>query len=256
MTQKKGTVIALSALEKSPPGENVRQQEVLEFDDLADSSGRPIFQRLAYPPRVSLNGLLFSVLGTLCIVFMSFIAFPLPSPLHWGNALDTTNAANASSTIQYTLQLPMALFVAALLGPFLGVASLLLYLALGLTVYPLFANGGGLQYLLQPSFGYLLGSVVAAVRLAPSFYQAFQKENGGSCSLKIIRLALVSGVTMHAIGVLYLLGLAMAQQLPLADVPGWMLRLSLEPLPYDLAFTVVLLCLVRQVRLALWFVLY
>lgn len=48
------------------------------------------------------------------------------------------------------------------LGPRYGAASQLLYLFLGLAGLPIFANGGGPAYVLQPTFGYLLGFPAAS----------------------------------------------------------------------------------------------
>jgi biotin transport system substrate-specific component len=158
--------------------------------------------------------------------------------------------------MHYTLQLPMALFIAALLGPFAGTMAVALYILIGLAVAPVFANGGGWPYVLQPGFGYWLGILTASVLLGRSFYRAFQKEDGGSCSLKLLRQIFGSVLTVHGVGVAYLIVLVLLRQVPPADLPGWALRLTLEPLPYDLLAASVLLCLVRQARLALWMVLY
>ena len=51
---------------------------------------------------------------------------------------------------------------AMLLGKFLGPVSVLIYIAMGLCGLPIFAKGlGGPSYVLQPSFGYLIGFVIA-----------------------------------------------------------------------------------------------
>lgn len=72
-----------------------------------------------------------------------------------------------------TLQLLFTLLAGALLGPVWGAASQGVYVALGLLGLPIFTMGGGLGYVLQPSFGFLLGMIpMAAVcggvcRVAP-----------------------------------------------------------------------------------------
>lgn len=230
---------------------NHEQEEFLALD-LADSPGRPLFQRLAYPPRVSLNAILVGLLCVLLLTMLGFVPLSLPVPLQWG----TVDKGQAVMLMHYTLQLPMALFISAFLGPFTGVAAVGLYVLIGLTLAPIFANGGGWLYALQPGFGYWLGILTASILLSRSFYRAFQKEEGGSRSLKLLRQIFGSVLTVHAVGVVYLIGLVLTRQIPPADLPGWTLRLTLEPLPYDLLAVAVLLCLVRQMRLALWMVLY
>ena len=64
--------------------------------------------------------------------------------------------------VPVTLQVFFALLSGALLGAELGALSQVLYLLAGLLGLPVFAFGGGLTYVLQPTFGYLIGYVLAA----------------------------------------------------------------------------------------------
>lgn len=49
-----------------------------------------------------------------------------------------------------------------LLGPIYGAISQLLFIILGLIGLPVFTSGGGLSYIFTPTFGYLIGFVIAA----------------------------------------------------------------------------------------------
>lgn len=64
--------------------------------------------------------------------------------------------------VSFTLQIFFVLFAGLLLGPKAAFASQILYLLMGLAGLPVFAGGGGLQYVFQPSFGYLVGFAAAA----------------------------------------------------------------------------------------------
>ncbi|TYR79426.1 biotin transporter BioY [Priestia megaterium] len=64
--------------------------------------------------------------------------------------------------IPFTLQIVPVYLAGALLGPRLGMLSQVCYVAIGLIGVPIFAEGGGLGYLLKPTFGYLLGYVAGA----------------------------------------------------------------------------------------------
>lgn len=64
--------------------------------------------------------------------------------------------------VPLTLQTMVVLLAGALLGPRLGAASQLTYLAMGIGGLPVFAGGLGLAYLLGPTGGYLLAFPVAA----------------------------------------------------------------------------------------------
>lgn len=61
-----------------------------------------------------------------------------------------------------TLQFLFTALAGVLLGPRWGALSQLAYVVLGLAGLPVFIMGGGPGYILQPSFGFLLGLIPAA----------------------------------------------------------------------------------------------
>ena len=81
-----------------------------------------------------------------------------------------------------------------LLGPRWGAASQAVYVVLGLIGLPVFTGGGGLGYVLQPSFGFLLGLIPAAWVIG-----MLSRRTPGP-----LRVALAS---LAGLGVLYLVGL-------------------------------------------------
>ena len=62
----------------------------------------------------------------------------------------------------YTLQFLFTLLAGLVLGARLGAAAVGAYVLLGLIGVPVFASGGGPGYILQPTFGYLLGFILQA----------------------------------------------------------------------------------------------
>ncbi|MGN1317520.1 MAG: biotin transporter BioY, partial [Lachnospirales bacterium] len=62
----------------------------------------------------------------------------------------------------FTLQLAFVLLAGMILGPTYGALSATVYVVAGLIGFPIFAAGGGISYILRPSFGYLLGFIAAA----------------------------------------------------------------------------------------------
>ena len=65
-------------------------------------------------------------------------------------------------SMSLTLQFFFTALAGVLLGPKWGAASQAAYVVLGLAGLPIFTMGGGPAYLLQPSFGCLLGLIPAA----------------------------------------------------------------------------------------------
>jgi biotin transport system substrate-specific component len=64
--------------------------------------------------------------------------------------------------VPFTLQPLVVLLAGAVLRPGLALGSQVAYLALGLLGLPIFAQGGGPAYVLQPTFGFLVGFAAAA----------------------------------------------------------------------------------------------
>lgn len=95
------------------------------------------------------------------------------------------------------VQRVFAAMAGVLLGPGGGALSQGVYVALGLVGLPIFTAGGGFGYVLQPSFGFLLGLIPAAAVI------------GGLSrrSSSPVRLALACGAglaVLYAVGVPYM----------------------------------------------------
>ena len=64
--------------------------------------------------------------------------------------------------IVLTFQVAVVALIAMTLRPLPAFLSMATYLVLGLAGLPVFATGGGLGYVLHPTFGYLIGMVLGA----------------------------------------------------------------------------------------------
>ncbi len=62
----------------------------------------------------------------------------------------------------YTLQFLFTLLAGLVLGERFGTMAVAAYVLLGLIGVPVFASGGGIGYLFQPTFGYLAGFIIQA----------------------------------------------------------------------------------------------
>lgn len=64
--------------------------------------------------------------------------------------------------VPFTLQFLFTTLAGLLLGGKKGALTVCIYIAMGLMGLPVFAEGGGLAYVLKPSFGYIIGFAAGA----------------------------------------------------------------------------------------------
>ena len=64
--------------------------------------------------------------------------------------------------VPFTLQLLFTMMAGLLMGGRRGALAVCIYIVLGLAGVPVFTQGGGLSYVLQPTFGYIIGFAVGA----------------------------------------------------------------------------------------------
>ncbi|GMG97439.1 biotin transporter BioY [Tepidimicrobium xylanilyticum] len=102
--------------------------------------------------------------------------------------------------VPITLQSMFVLLSGLLLGPKLGSLSQLIYVLLGLSGVRIFAGfSGGLQTVLSPSFGFLIGFIFAAYVVGKI------SHSGERLNLKRIFLASLAGTfTIYIFGVPYM----------------------------------------------------
>lgn len=84
------------------------------------------------------KSLILCSLFTALIVVGAFIKIPVP-------------------VVPFTLQFLFTTLAGLLLGSKRGMISVVVYMILGLIGLPVFSEGGGIWYILKPSFGYIIG---------------------------------------------------------------------------------------------------
>lgn len=122
---------------------------------------------------------------TLCALFTTLIAvgafIKIPIPV-----------------VPFTLQFLFTMLAGLLLGGKLGALSVGLYAALGLAGLPIFTEGGGLWYIVKPTFGYILGFMLAA------YVTGRQLERIRNRSFKCVLWINLGGLAIvYAAGMLY-----------------------------------------------------
>ncbi len=100
--------------------------------------------------------------------------------------------------VPITLQTIFVIMAGLLLGKKMGAISQLLYVGLGILGVPVFIEGGGPGYILKPSFGYLLGFIVAA------YIVGYLTEKREITFVSTLVISLAGLLVIYLIGVPYL----------------------------------------------------
>lgn len=139
-----------------------------------------------------------------------------------------------------TLQLPFAVLSGLLLGSKRGAGSALCFLAIGLAGVPIFSGGGGLTYVLKPTFGFILAFVGGA------FLAGMIAENGEPKLRRLIPAALAGLIVIYAIGTVYYW--CISHYYLGSDVGVWAMLVSCVflPLPKDIVLCIFMALLSRR----------
>lgn len=96
-----------------------------------------------------------------------------------------------------TLQILFTTLAGAVGGAAVGAVSVLVYILLGLVGFPVFAGGGGIGYIFQPTFGFLIGMIIGS-------YVTGKICRGGKSEMKRLIIGCILGlVPVFALGTAY-----------------------------------------------------
>lgn len=99
----------------------------------------------------------------------------------------------------FTLQLLFTTLAGLVLGSVYGGISVLCYIVLGLIGVPVFATGGGFGYVLQPTFGYLVGFAAGAFLTG-----LIARKHREACSfLRLLAANFAGLLVVYLMGIVY-----------------------------------------------------
>lgn len=100
--------------------------------------------------------------------------------------------------VPLTFQLFFAVYAGLLLKPRAAILSQLVYIVIGLIGIPVFAYGGGFQYIVNPTFGYILGFMFAA-----GIISFLLKKSMKSNFISVFGIALLGYLVIYIFGNVY-----------------------------------------------------
>ena len=147
--------------------------------------------------------------------------------------------------IAYTPQIPVMIFIIYLLGRKYSSLTLGAYLITGFFIWPVFAFGGGLDYIQNYLFGYLLGFAFA-ILISGSILKIAQ-------NIRTRLLAAFAGVlTIHITGFIYCLILAIFRVIDFSLIGPIVSILSGNKILYDLIFSLIGLLIAPYIKNFFW----
>jgi biotin transport system substrate-specific component len=190
-----------------------------------------------------LDKALWAVIGLLLTISGVFIevAIPVP-PLAW--PIDWSHVPTYSLGV--TLQIGAILLVGCMAGRNAAALSQIAYLILGLSGFQIFAQGGGLGYLREPTFGYLLGFLPGAWICG---HIAFQQQR----RLENLIMSCLWGLgAIHIVGLAYLTVLSIFR---ITSANWWdaVLRYSIYPLPGQFIIVCTVAAVAYLMRILLFY---
>ena len=142
--------------------------------------------------------------------------------------------------VPLTFQTVVAILAGLLLGAKYGTISIAVYVFMGLLGLPVFTNGGGFAYVLQLTFGYLLGFVAAA------FVAGLIAGRGRPSFLRMVIAAVAGFFINYCIGLPYFI-LIWTVYMQNGGVVGILITGNLLYMPKDFVLSLLAACLAWKV---------
>ncbi len=212
------------------------------------------FKYKGEPIRITLGTLIMTALCVILLIIATFTQITIHHPYIPSDFLYFLGQEHTDYEVlrhfikryDYIPQIPMLFFIVALMGRKFGMLAIISYIILGM-FFPVFALGGGISYLFEYGFGYILAYL-------PAIFFAGTLLKGKTDYLRIPVISLVGVVTIHILGILYMLFISTLRHAPWELVTSWISSQSGVQMLYDIFFTIIAVVVGKQLRKLLWIV--
>lgn len=212
------------------------------------------FKYSGEPVKITIGTLLLTCFCILLLIIATFTQitlhhFYIPTDAIHFMGQNPTNAQilhHFTKTYRYIPQIPVVFLIVALMGRKFGILAILSYIALGM-FFPIFALGGGISYLFEYGFGYILAFI-------PAIFFTGTLLKIKTDFLRILLMAILGVLAIHVLGTLYMLFIATLKHTPVDLIFGWISSQSGIQVFYDIFFTVIGIYFGRWARRLLWIV--
>ena len=212
------------------------------------------FKYKGEPIRITLGTIVMTGLCIILIIVSTFTQLTIRHPYFPSDGLyylsqDLTDyevLRHFIKTYVYIPQIPVIFFIVSLMGRKFGMLAIVGYIILGM-FFPIFALGGGISYLFEYGFGYILAYL-------PAVFFAGTLLKGKTDYLRIPVISLFGVVTIHVLGILYMLFISTLRHAPWELIVSWIFSQSGVQILYDIFFTIIAIIIGKQARKLFWIV--
>ena len=210
------------------------------------------FKYSGEPVRFTFGTLAFIAFSVLLIIVSTFTQLPIVDIFSLSKADGETGFLLSdylinSSYYGYIPQLPAIFFTIALLDRRYGMCAIILYIILGLFVCPVFGMGGGIDYILEFGFGYILAYIPAAFITATILKNNYK-------FLNVLKGVILGVLAIHLIGVMYMIFISTLFSTSAEMITGWIASQSGIKILYDMFFSLCAIYFAYFVKRGLWLV--
>ncbi len=152
---------------------------------------------------------------------------------------------NFLMSYKYIPQIPIIIFISALLGGSFGFLSVLLYIIAGILSIPVFALGGGWRYIFEYNFGYILSFLPAVVISGSILSSRLSFKNA-------LKASFFGVLLIHFIGIMYTAIIIIFKRDGFNFFMDMIAIQSGIKIIYDLVFSVLAVIIARPVKRVLW----
>ncbi len=150
------------------------------------------------------------------------------------------------SIVPITLQTLVIVLASLLLSRKVAVLSVCLYIGIGLLGVPILANGGGPMYVLQPTFGYLIGFIVSTWLIS-----TLCKKSDNM--IKQVTICLIGVAIIYVCGMLYFVLLQYVLNDVVFDLSWVLFNLCLVFLPGDILSAIFAIFIAKRLmNIKMW----
>lgn len=189
-------------------------------------------------------------LGTLAICALCFLTlivatFTQITFFHPSFILNDTGVSFGLKENAYSPLIPCMIFIIYILGKNYSLLMYIIYLLTGLFIWPIFVFGGGISYLQNYLFGYIVGFGIAI------FIQGNILKNNHSCKNRI-KAGILGVFTIHITGIIYCIILAIFKVIEFNLIVPIASIISANNIIYDLLFSTFLLFIGPYIKNVFW----